>query len=169
LITTAVALNNEPLSEDLIKRTHRILVEGIDTESGRKREQYAGRYRQGDEHVHAGTNNFVNPRAIPHAMRTSVEKFNEDFEKAESSEEIDPVWLAAKYSQDFVLIHPFTDGNGRTCRLILGAILLKYTGTLVAIGGDEVAREDYIGIVRRAGLEMEGPGGVCGLCIEQGS
>ncbi|KAL3249929.1 hypothetical protein ABHI18_011411 [Aspergillus niger] len=34
--------------------------------------------------------------------------------------------MAAKSCNDFVMIHPFANGNGRMRRLISNAILLKY-------------------------------------------
>jgi Fic family protein len=55
----------------------------------------------------------------------------------------------------FVLIHPFLDGNGRTCRLILNAILLKYAGTVVAFGEHDTSREEYYAIVKRAAEDVQ--------------
>jgi Fic family protein len=62
--------------------------------------------------------------------------------------------LAAKYSNMFALIHPFLDGNGRTCRLILNAILLKYAGTVAVFGEHDESREESIEIVKRANEDV---------------
>ncbi len=42
---------------------------------------------------------------------------------ADQREEIDPVILAGLFHRQFVIIHPFVDGNGRTARLLTTAIL----------------------------------------------
>ena len=39
--------------------------------------------------------------------------------------EIDPLILAGIFHKQFVLIHPFTDGNGRTCRLVTKVLLAE--------------------------------------------
>jgi len=71
-----------------------------------------------------------------------------------TSDEIDPSHLAAEHFNSFVLINPFLDGNGRMCRLILNALLLKYKGVAVAFGGSHEGREEYFGIVRRASEDL---------------
>lgn len=38
---------------------------------------------------------------------------------------LDPLILAGLFHKQFVIIHPFTDGNGRTCRLITKVLLTK--------------------------------------------
>lgn len=49
-----------------------------------------------------------------------------------------------QFSQDFVQIHPFADGNGRMSQLILNEILLKYLGCMAPICGSmsEVANSE---------------------------
>jgi Fic family protein len=157
-ITRAVVIDNQPLSESLIRTTHRILVAGIDRpDTGHGRgiiswQEYGGNYRKIP--VITSTTCFVVPQHIPQKMKELVEKFNKDIEEAEKKEEIDPFHLAAKYSNMFVLIHPFLDGNGRICRLILNAILLKFAGTVAAFGEHDPSREEYYAIVKRAAEDV---------------
>ena len=51
----------------------------------------------------------------------------------------------------FVNIHPFIDGNGHTCRLILNSMLLKYGSFLVSIGEQGDDRLTYLNIAANAG------------------
>lgn len=151
-ITRAIVIDNQPLSELLICNTHRILVTGIDRhDTGHGRgtitwQEYGVTYR--NIPIITGTTNSVVPRHIPKKMKELMEKFNKDIE------EVDPFHLAARYSNMFVLIHPFLDGNGRTCRLLLNAILLNYAGTVVAFGENEESRQEYYGIVKRAAKDL---------------
>ncbi len=62
----------------------------------------------------------------------------------EKTRTIDPFMLAAKYCDRFVDVHPFTDGDGRMCRLILNAILIKFAGIVVVIGGKDSDRDEYL-------------------------
>lgn len=50
--------------------------------------------------------------------------------------------IAAKYCNLFVNIHPFADGNGRMCRLLMNVIFLKYLGICVPIGGIQGSDEE---------------------------
>ena len=100
-------------------------------------------------------------------MKELIQEFNEDIAKAEKTHSLDPFTLAAKYCNDFVMIHPFLDGNGRMCRLILNAILLKYAGVVVCLGENDESREEYLAIQRRAGEHMEGSGELASLVLKK--
>jgi Fic family protein len=143
-----VVVYNESLSEDLILKTHKILCNGIDLEEGDDSSTYAGIYRK--VNVRAGFSTFTPPEMVPGAIKSLVKGFDSDILKAEDEGELDPFALAAKYCHKFVNIHPFVDGNGRTCRFILNAILLKYAGIIVSLGGDEHDREEYLMVACRA-------------------
>ncbi|KAE8311058.1 fido domain-containing protein [Aspergillus transmontanensis] len=164
LINEMVVLD-KPLSEGLILRTHRILTEFIDTAGGIPWTEYSGKYRK--VHVHAGNTNFVSPKFIPAKMRELVAEFETDVHKIEATHILDPFALAAKYCNDFVMIHPFADGNGRMCRLIMNAILLKYAGIVVCLGEHDESRQQYIDIQKRAGERMEGSGELASLILKK--
>ncbi|KAB8265813.1 fido domain-containing protein [Aspergillus pseudonomiae] len=164
-LITEMVVKDKPLSEDLILRTHHILTESINTAGGMPWEEYSGRYRK--IHVHAGNTNFVSPKYIPAKMRELVSEFERDVQKIEASRILDPFTLAAKYCNDFVMIHPFADGNGRMCRLIMNAILLKYAGIVVCIGEHNESRQEYIEIQKRAGEHMEGSGELATLTLKK--
>lgn len=156
---------NKPMSEDMIKETHRILVFGIDNHhsdgTSTLYQSYGGKYRNCQ--VHTGGTAFVVPRAIPANMARMVEQFNQDEKKAE----LDPFKFAAKYSDAFVQIHPFEDGNGRVSRLIFNGVLIKYVGLTIDIGGEEETRRGYLDIMRRSSAEMGTGEELAGLVLEK--
>lgn len=110
--------------------------------------QYSGVYRS--VNVVAGFNSFASVSSIPVLMRNMIRDLQHDLNEAKKIGTIDPIMLAAKYCHIFVNIHPFVDGNGRMCRLILNAILLKFGNVLVCLGGDMAARETYLEIASAA-------------------
>ncbi|KAF5980912.1 fic doc family [Fusarium coicis] len=122
-------VHNEDLPEDLIKRTHEILCKRVSIiDPGAEHpevayEKYAGKYR--DVPVGAGNTMFVMPQYVPAKMAEMCANLKNDIN---GKEILDPFSLAAKYSLRFVEIHPFQDGNGRMCRIILNAILFRYVG-----------------------------------------
>ncbi|KAM0217791.1 hypothetical protein ACHAPA_001338 [Fusarium lateritium] len=119
----------EALSESIIKETHAILTYKIDI--GRTPWiYYSGVYRTWN--VRCGSHVFMDEIRVPFAMRDMVEALESDIEKGE----MDRLELASEYCHRFVNIHPFGDGNGRMCRLILNALLLRFDLGVVCIGQD---------------------------------
>lgn len=102
----------EPLSEWQIRNLHRLILKQIDDDS-------AGTYRKLNVTI-AGA------RHVPPDMLLVLEQMTAlmnwyDTEAAA----VHPVVRAAKLHVDFVKIHPFVGGNGRTARLLLNLELLK--------------------------------------------
>ena len=165
-ITDAALNRDRPLSETLIKETHRILCGGLPNPNGEPTE-WAGQYR--DVSVCAGTTQFCPPEEIPSRMATFVESFNDDIRDREASGNLDPFYLAADVCQDLVMIHPFRDGNGRMCRLLLNAYLIKYAGVVTPIGEDDEGRKEYLGLAKKAGdpdTEEEARGNLARFVLE---
>ena len=156
----AFVTEKHDMTEDLIKETHRILTENVPIiQEGFpdiQPQSYGGIYRS--VVVGAGTTNFSVPKYVPLHMATMCNDLKEDLATAETKQKIDPFSLAAKYSLQFVMIHPFQDGNGRMCRMILNAILFRFAGIVIPIGEQEDEREEYMGIKKRASRDMEGHG-----------
>ena len=57
------------------------------------------------------------------AVRQEMKNFIEDYKI--KKENTHPVELAAWVHAEFIRIHPFQDGNGRSARLLLNFILMK--------------------------------------------
>ncbi|KAK1998639.1 fic/DOC family protein [Colletotrichum falcatum] len=153
-------IEQQDLTEEIIKETHRILTKGIPIiEEGFDDvapEKYGGIYR--DVPVGAGSTMFTVPHFIPEKMKQLCENLKTELQLAKSCNSIDPFSVAAKYSLEFVQIHPFRDGNGRTCRMILNAILCRFAGIIVPIGEQGEERSEYINIKKQASETMEGHG-----------
>ena len=178
-LTNAFVTEGKPLSEDLIKETHKILCTNVShPKYGTAWEEYAGIYRNevrqpgskemGAE-VHAGGNHFTASQMVPKAMTRFVKELNSKIEEANQSGMLDPFCLAAWACADFVVIHPFLDGNGRTCRIILNAITMKYAGIVVPIGEHDEERSKYLDIKRRYSEDCEGEGEFAEMVLDRGT
>ncbi|KAN0092202.1 Fido domain containing protein [Hyaloscypha variabilis] len=148
-IINCVVHQSQPLSEDIIKKTHVILLEGHQTQDiphGEYRD-YKIKAKYGEKKA----TEFIHQSAVSTYMKKLCEEYNKDVIEAESRGAIDPVTLAARYCTLFVNIHPFGDGNGRMCRLLMNAILLKYAGICIPIGeGGNEDKDEYLAVATRA-------------------
>ena len=103
---------NEPLSERVLKEMHNIIMRNIDNAN-------AGKYRDLNVMITGASH-------VPPSATQVLEKMEEFFRWYEAEREfLHPVELAARVHADFVNIHPFKDGNGRTARLIMNLELMK--------------------------------------------
>jgi Uncharacterized conserved protein len=101
---TIGALN--PYSETDLKKAHGVLTKGLLLDSGE--------YRQGEEGVfNRDKCVFVAPppSMVPLLMKGLFEWMNA------SKDRVHPLIMSAIFHYEFVYIHPFADGNGRTARL----------------------------------------------------
>lgn len=107
-----LVLQNEPLSERVLKEMHNIIMRNIDNAN-------AGKYRDLNVMITGASH-------VPPSATQVPEKMEEFFHWYEAEREfLHPVELAARVHADFVNIHPFKDGNGRTARLIMNLELMK--------------------------------------------
>ena len=74
--------------------------------------------------VFAGARRFPDSTKIPALMRSFVEDTNKLFTEAKTFKEKCETAFYAHYQ--FVSIHPFADGNGRTGRLLMNYILVSF-------------------------------------------
>ncbi|KAH7166746.1 fido domain-containing protein [Fusarium sp. MPI-SDFR-AT-0072] len=131
-----VCIKGKDLSHKIISEAHGILTYKIDI-NDTPWQHYSGEYRT------------WNVKCVPRAMRDMIDELDSDI-KATEEGQFDPVVLASKYCHKFVNIHPFADGNGRMCRLILNTLLLKYSGGIICIGQDGQDRREYMRIAIEA-------------------
>lgn len=155
LLTTTI-LHNQPLSEPILLETHRLLTNSLDADDGYPSALYSGIYRTVP--VSAGLHAFPPPACVAPGMRRLIASLDRAVAEAE-----DPVALGAEYAHRFVALYPFVDGNGRMCRLVLSALVIKYAGGSgvgwpVVFGGDEGEMEGYWEVAVGASLREEADG-----------
>lgn len=102
--------SKEPPSEMLIMDFHRILMKGLLKED-------AGYYRRVPVFIQGAKHIPPNWRKVPGLMK--------ELETWLKEAKDHPVVLAAKAHIRLARIHPFVDGNGRTCRLLVNYILMQ--------------------------------------------
>jgi hypothetical protein len=168
-----LVVDNSPLDEDIIKYAHRLLMAFSEHEKSggvyRQSDEAASHgirletdaeYKQSVKDAKRLKPNrppperttkplfswkFVRGGWVPIYMKRVVELYNSDIQTAMEKDHYPrPIDLAAKYCNFFVCIHPFEDGNGRMCRLIMNTILLEYASSIVAIGVGVGERERYL-------------------------
>lgn len=101
--------DNKSLDENIVKDIHSILMENI---------LIGGVYRNIEVRI---TGAKHKPPA-PSEMYYQIKEF---FSNMNSKSDLNPIELAAWTHAEFVKIHPFVDGNGRTSRLIMNYQLMR--------------------------------------------
>ena len=94
-----------PLNIETIKQTHNIMMDGK-----------AGEYRRLP--VFAGYHIFASASHIERYMEDANFMFHE-------TKKNDPIMAATNLFGNIINIHPFEDGNGRICCLILAHVLMQ--------------------------------------------
>lgn len=100
------------LSEWRIRCVHQLILKTID-------DDHAGVYRKSNVVIAGAEHVPPDGVQVPGAMRNFVDWYHRE------SGNLHPVERAARVHADFVGIHPFTDGNGRTSRLLMNLELMK--------------------------------------------
>ncbi len=148
--------DKEPLSEWNIKNIHALILREIDNAN-------AGQYR--NENVVISGAKHVPPKhfGIGDLMQKLMAEYKNEWKA------FHPIVRATLIHGEFVKIHPFIDGNGRTSRLLLNFELLKNGYIPIIIKNKERARyydvldlahtsmnyEPFIGLVSKLVIESE--------------
>lgn len=113
-------LKELPISNRLIKETHKVLVENL-----RGDEKYPGEFRRSQNWIGPAGSTLRNARYIPPNVEDMIEAMS-DLEKfINADDEIDPLIKIALIHYQFETIHPFLDGNGRLGRLLINLFFLE--------------------------------------------
>lgn len=90
----------------------------------------------------------------PYETPEAVEKICEEYDKAMSRYEVDPLLVIPTFIHDFLCIHPFNDGNGRMSRLLTTLLLCKNgyaIGRYISLEKKiEITKDDYYAALRQS-------------------
>jgi Fic family protein len=148
-----VVKGDYPLTEKFIRELHTLLlkepyeVDAI-TPDGKptKKRINVGSYKTSANHVKTKTGEifyFATPEETPAKMYDLLVWYNEKVK-----EDFNPILLAAEFHYKFIRIHPFDDGNGRTARILMNFILMKfgYPPTIIKTGD----KDNYFAVLQMA-------------------
>lgn len=129
-----LASSTKPIDENIVCELHRRIV-------ARSQPAIAGIYSQLPRRIAGSSVIFPNPAKIPQLMQ--------EFGAELKSAQLDP---ASVFRLHFNLtaIHPFSDGNGRTARLLMNLLLIRSGFPPVAVRPED--RKAYLDSLERASL-----------------
>lgn len=128
----------EPLSEKIVKDIHAILMDHIFT---------GGVYHNVDVYISGAQHTPPSPNE----MYRQVKDFYADL--TWKGKELNLIALAAWTHAEFVRIHPYPDGNGRTARLIMNYQLLKNGFPAISIAKEN--RLEYFNALEAYAMEKK--------------
>ena len=126
----ALVKQKEPISKRVLLDIHHLILKNIDLDN-------AGRYRNVDDMISGSSHK---PPTFLQVESLMEEYFN--FYE-ENKEILNPVILSADMHEKLVTIHPFSDGNGRTSRLVMNLILLQNGFPITNISSQNELRDEY--------------------------
>lgn len=105
----AVVNQQEPLSEQVIRSIHQLVLKNVDDDN-------AGRYRRENVVIAGAEHTPPDHLHVPQQMQELI-RWHRSFSGH-------PIERAARLHTDFVKIHPFVDDNGRSARLLMNLDLM---------------------------------------------
>lgn len=126
------------ISETRIKQIHK----GIMYEEDPEKLKYVGEWKNTDNYIYntAGERfDFVSHTEVKEKIHLLINWLNTEKEKITQGKNntTHPAILALKFHLDYLTIHPFYDGNGRTARILSNLILIAYGFPPLYIKEDE--------------------------------
>lgn len=118
------------LDATAVLELHTLILRGIN-------DTYAGRYRDVPVRIAGSRHIPPNPLKVPALMEELFAWFAHDAQDGHT------IHTAADLHLRLSQIHPFVDGNGRTCRLAMNLHLLQHGYPLTIIHSENNQRVDY--------------------------
>ena len=131
------------ISERVIKDLHAIILKSIDHKN-------AGVYRKNNVLISGSKHRPVEYMLVEEKMQELVKWYDEMKNK------LHPVELAALFHFKYVYIHPFSDGNGKTARLLMNLILLRNGYPIAVVKNED--RSDYMKALELSSVKGETKG-----------
>lgn len=116
-----------PITESYLMDINDIINENI---------MFGGAYREDPANITGSSKVFPGPEEIAKFLDQFIAKYNDLVANGFTMEDV------AKMHIDFENIHPFSDGNGRTGRILINSMLISNNQTPIVIPLE--ARNDYI-------------------------
>ncbi len=150
-----IVKKQEPITEYFIRSLNEMLLgsepiykDAINSE-GQKTQRIiqGGKYKTQPNHVLTKTGEtfyFASPEETPAKMNDLMQWY----ENEKLNRERNPIILAAEFHYKFIRIHPFDDGNGRTARLLMNLILMRFHFPPAIIKTND--KENYYNVLRQA-------------------
>lgn len=122
LLVEELVQTQQPLDEWTIKSLHQLVLKNIDADN-------AGRYRQQNVMIAGADHRPPDALLVPDQMQAFIHWYQQN------AATLHPVERAARVHGEFVKIHPFIDGNGRTARLLMNLELMKagFPATIIQV------------------------------------
>lgn len=131
-------VNHKTVLEKDIQKLHKLFFYRID-------KKHAGTYRTQKAVITGSKYPLPKPDVLPILMKELIPNI-EALRKNNH-----PVKAAALANKEFVFIHPFIDGNGRTARLLMNLILLQESYNIAII--PPIVRGEYIESLEKAHVD----------------
>ncbi|HLS42055.1 MAG TPA: Fic family protein [Paenalcaligenes sp.] len=122
LLVEELVKQQQPLDEWTIKSLHQLVLKNIDADN-------AGQYRSVNVLISGAEHRPPEAPHVPEQMQHFIHWHNTEAQR------LHPIERAARAHGEFVKIHPFVDGNGRTARLLMNLELMKagFPATVITV------------------------------------
>lgn len=120
---------HEPISELELRQIHSLILAGIDDDN-------AGRYRSTRVQITGSQFEPPGPEEVTPRM-AELGDWLKNVSVPESRLSQSPILVAAAAHAWLVYIHPFADGNGRTARILMNLMLMRYGYPIAIITKDD--------------------------------
>ena len=158
MIKAEASDRERPLTEAFIRELHRVLLREDYEEqrhypdgSVRTYTVHAGIYKTRPNSVKTVTGEifeYATPEETPSLMTDLVNWYNEE----ENRQQMSPIALATLFHYRFIRIHPFEDGNGRVCRLLVNYILCRHGYPMLVVKSSD--KENYLTALNRCDIAV---------------
>jgi Fic family protein len=142
-----------PLTENFIREMHSLLLKDSYKQSKSSdgkivpRKISSGKYKTNANHVETATGEifyFATPEETPAKMHDLLVWYNQKINEVDKN----PILIAAEFHYKFIRIHPFDDGNGRTARILMNFVLMKFGFPPVIIKTED--KTNYFAVLQMA-------------------
>ncbi|MDP5172055.1 MAG: Fic family protein [Bacteroidia bacterium] len=153
----AIGKGQKRLSEARIKQIHAAIMHEEDPE----KRKLLGQWKTQPNEIcnHKGEKReFTPPADVPDAIHDLLNRTNANWDKLDRSDKDarHPVLMALDFHLEFLSIHPFYDGNGRTARILLNLILIAFGYPAIIVKNeDKEAYGRYIAEIQGYGAGRE--------------